>query len=335
MKKGLLASYLAGIRDGAHGESYNRILRYFIPEFITALVLYSLVSLLDAKWIADLQSTSTYATLGVTNTLLHFITKIAEGLSVGTIILTGHYNGIRDYKEAGRSFVDAFWTTVMAGGFIASMLYFGAEGIYWLYGVPVDMIALGVPFLRLRAIGVFFTFVFFAFIGFMRGMKNTKTPMKIFIFGAAVFLFFDYALIFGKFGFPEMRMQGSALAAVIQYGSMLFAAFFYMVYRRDSVIRAYDISFLEVFRKGSRMKDLIRLSWPVVLDKATLAAAYIWLGRMIAPMGTYGLAAFSVVKDLERFAILPAVAFAQIITLLVSNDYGEQDWDAIKVTSKK
>src|SRR5437870_4115749 len=121
MKKGLLSSYFAGITDVDHGESYGRIFRYFFPEFITALVLYSMLYLLDAKWIADLKSTSTYATLGVTNTLLHFIIKIAEGLSVGVMVLSGQHNGQHDYKEAGRAFIDAFWTTVFVGAGISGL----------------------------------------------------------------------------------------------------------------------------------------------------------------------------------------------------------------------
>ena len=35
----IFASYISGIRDQSHGESYISILRYFVPEFITALVL--------------------------------------------------------------------------------------------------------------------------------------------------------------------------------------------------------------------------------------------------------------------------------------------------------
>ena len=200
MKKGLLSSYIFGITDSQNGKSYERIIRYFIPEFITALVLYSFLKLLDAAWIAHLKSTSMYATLGVTNTLLHFIIKVAEGLSVGTIVLTGCYNGIEKFKEAGRSLVDAFWTTVFLGLTISGGLYFGAPYIYAWYGVPVDMIAMGVPFLRLRALSILFMFVYFALIGFLRGIKNTKAPMSIFMIGALVFIFFDYALIFGKFG---------------------------------------------------------------------------------------------------------------------------------------
>ena len=35
----ILTSYFTGIRDQSHGESYVTIIRYFVPEFITALVL--------------------------------------------------------------------------------------------------------------------------------------------------------------------------------------------------------------------------------------------------------------------------------------------------------
>jgi len=74
---------------------------------------------------------------------------------------------------------------------------------------------------------------------------------------------------------------------------------------------------------------------PVVLDKAIMAGAYIWLGKMVATMGTGGIAAFCVVKDMERFAFLPALAFAQIITFLVSNDVGTKNWESVKINIKK
>lgn len=146
MKKGLLTSYFDGIRDHDNGEGYGTIVRYFLPEFVTALALYSLLYLLDAWFIAHLKSTSMYATLGVTNTLLHFIVKIAEGLSVGTIVLTGIHNGAGRLEQAGRSFIDAFWVTLLSGAGISALLYVGAPWIYYVYGVPQDMITLGVPF---------------------------------------------------------------------------------------------------------------------------------------------------------------------------------------------
>ena len=130
MKKGLLASYVAGITDLAHGESYSAILRYFYPELITALLLYSMPFWLDAYFISHLQSTQAYATLGITNNLLHLVVKVAEAFAVSTIVLSGRFNGLGDYKHAGRTLRDAFWVTCIIGAVIASLLYFGAHSIY-------------------------------------------------------------------------------------------------------------------------------------------------------------------------------------------------------------
>lgn len=333
-KKKLLKSYYDGIVDTeSGGETYGTILKYFIPEFITSLLLYAIIPLIDARWIAGLKSTSLYATVGVTNTLIHFIVKAAEGFSVGTVIVAGQYNGLSEYKEVGRSLSAAFWVTAIVGTFISAGLYAGAYWIYWLYGVPEKMIMLGIPFLRTRAIGIFFMFMFFAFIGFLRGIKKPRIPMQIFVVGAITFLFFDYVLINGVWGFPALGLQGSAIASVIQYGVMLFLAITYVVINPEN--RKYGISLLRDISSFDRMGDIIKLSWPVVLDKTLFAAAYIWLGFLINPMGKYAIASYSVIKDLERLAIQPAAAFAQVITYLTSNAYSVHHWNAIKVNIKK
>ncbi len=334
MKKALITSYIEGIFEQKKGDSYGTIIRYFLPEFVTAFLLYSMPYWLDAHFISHLKSTSSYATLGSTNNLLHFIIKVAEALAVSTIIVGGQFNGRGQYEQVGRTLRDAFWVTFISGLLFASFLYFGAYYIYLWYGVPAEIIHLGIPFLRLRAVGIFFMFVFFAFIGFLRGIKNTKTPMQIFILGTTVFLFFDYTLIFGKLGFPALGLQGSALASVLQYVVMLIAAVGYIVF--DPNNRKYCIDLFAVFSGGpSQVWRLLMLSWPVVLDKATMAWAYIWLCKMINPMGTACVASFCVIKDMERFAFLPAIAFAQVITFLVSNDLGARDWQGIKANIKK
>ncbi|MGB8366912.1 MAG: MATE family efflux transporter [Candidatus Babeliales bacterium] len=333
MKKGLLANYVASITNIKHGESYYTILNYFFFEYITNLVLYALPFWLDATFIGQLESTITYATLGVTNNFVHLVIKIAEALSVGTVVLSGQFNGRNDYHFVGRTIRDAFWVTCVVGFLFFLALYNGAYWIYFWYGVSEEVISLGVPFLQLRAISVLFMFVYFALIGFLRGIKNTKTPMKIFMAGAIIFIFFDYALIFGKWGFPAMGLKGSAIASLLQYGFMFFVALCYIIF--DNKNRKYGISLFSVFNDVSYVKKLLHLSWPVVLDKAAVALAYVWLGKMIASMGTCGLAAFCVVKDMERFAIIPATAFAHVITFLVSNDFGIQNWEGIKGNIKK
>lgn len=331
--KNFINRFLDDIFVGDNGEHYGKIVRYFVPEFITNFLLYAMPFWLDAAFVGSLSSTSTYATLGITNSFLHLIIKVGEALSVGTLVLSGQFNGRNSFEDAGRAMRDAFWLTTLIGITFGSMLFFGASFIYSWYGVEPEIVALGVPFLRLRAIGVLCMFVYLALVGFLRGIKNTRTPMKIFIFGSLLFVFFDYVLIFGKWGFPEMRLQGSALATVIQYSSMMVIALGYVLFNKKN--RKYGISLFSGLTDVSYIKHLLTLSWPVVMDKAIMAWAYVWLGKMIASMGTSGVAAFCVVKDMERFSFLPAIAFAQVITFLVSNDVGVKNWDSVKSNVKK
>jgi len=333
VRKNIIISYIEGIINSSTGENYRTILRYFYPEFISSLVLYSALYLLDARFIADLKSTSMYTTLGISNTFLHFIVKIAEASTLSITVLCGQYNGAEKPQDVGRAFVEAFWVTVLVGICITGFLFFGAYNIYYFLGVSPKMIHLGIPFLRARAISILFMFIYLACISLMRGLKNTQTPMVIFVIGACLFIVFDYALIFGCYGLPKLGLVGSAWASAIQYGAMCIMSISYIVF--GSYHKQYTINLFLGLSQYKNLKRIIALSWPIIIDKATIAAAYIWLGKMIAPMGKYALASYTVIKDLERFAFLPAVAFAQIITFLVSNDFGKQNWPAIAANIKK
>lgn len=335
MKQGLIASYIAGIVDKHHGESYWNIIHYFLPEFVTSFVIFALPFWIDSYFISLLQSTPAYATQGTTNNTLHLLFKVAEAFSIGTVILVGNFNGLHEYKKVGRVFKDSFWITIFFGLIFGSIFFFESTSsliLTWL-NVSPEIISLGIPFWKLRAIGIFFTFVYLACIGFLRGIKNTQTPMYIFVIGAIVFLFFDYGLMFGAFGFPALGFNGSAWASICQGIVMAIAALYFVLF--DKRYQPYGIDLFSGITKFSYVKELFLIIWPVVIDKATLAFAYIWLNKQLNSMGTCTTASFCAIKDLERFAFLPAIAFAQVITFLVSNDYGIHNWAGIKSNIKK
>ncbi len=332
MVRNLIAQYFRDMYNNEKGEKYTTLLHYFLTEFITTFLL-AMPFWLDSAFIGSLGMINTYAALGVTNLFLNFIIKIGEAFSVSTTVLSGQFNGQNSHENAGRTIRDAFWLSTMLGLLFGGILFFGARTFYTWYGVSQEIIELGVPFLQLRAIGVLCMFIYFALVGFLRGIKNPRTPMKIFIFGSILFVFFDYVLIFGKWGFPTMGLQGSALATIIQYSSMMIIALLYVIWNKKNL--KYGINIFSGLNDTSYIKHLLTISWPVILDKGIMAGAYIWLGSRIATIGTTGTAAFCVVKDMERFVFLPALAFAQIITFLVSNDAGIKNWDGIKINIKK
>src|SRR5271168_972303 len=114
MKK-FISRYKDDMYSGNKGEKYGKIVRYFLPEFVTNFLLYAMPFWLDAAFIGSLSSVETYATLGVTNSFLHLIIKVGEALSVGTIVLSGQFNGQNAFENAGRTIRDAFWITTILG----------------------------------------------------------------------------------------------------------------------------------------------------------------------------------------------------------------------------
>lgn len=331
MEKTLLQRYIAGVRDTQHGESYRTLLQYFWPEFITAFILSSILHIIDAAFIAQIKSTSMYATLGVSSTLIHLITKIAEGLSVGILVICGQYNGIANYKGVGRAALSGLLITIIIGFIVSSLLFITAPSIYAWYNVPEKMITMGVAFLRLRAVSIFLSFIFFACIGYLRAIKNTQVPMILFVVGGIVFIVSDYICIFGKCGIPAMKLYGSAIASIVQYLIMVSGALWYVIRAPEQQKYALSQNTFDF----SLSRSIVMISWPVMIDKAILAAAKMWLAMLIAPLGKTALASFAVIKDMEQLAFVPAIACAQVITFLVSNDYSRGNWLAIKNNIKR
>ncbi len=329
----LLKSFWGGLKDFTNGESYANIFGYFWPELISAMMFTAFLPMIDSLFVAGLKSTTAYATLSVVSNFVHFMKKLAEGLTIGAIVLCGQYNGIGRYAVAGQTLRDIFWITVAVGGTFSALFVAGAPYICAWYGMPDSMLALGVPLLRLKAIGAFFMFISVALSSFLRGIKNPRPLMMIFMVSGSCFVFFDYVLLYGKWGFPCLGVYASAAGDAIQYGIMSCITMCYILFHRDN--EKFHISLKPQLPDWHTIKLVFKLSWPPILDKASFAASYIWLGSMVTSMGENVIASFGVIKDLERFAFLPAIAFASVITFLVSNSYSRRDWQGIKSNIKK
>ncbi len=317
----------------AAGESCKQIALYWLPEIVSAAILFSLPSMVDSWIIAQLGSTTIFGTVGMGSNFLHTLTKLAESIPVASMAIVGRYNGAREYEKCGEGLADAFWTTFILGISQFIIIFFSAHAIYTWLNVPAEMVRIGAPFLQLKALGVFLIFTTLGFLGFMRAIKNTHIPMLLNLMGIVTFICFDYVLVLGKFGFPKWGIFGSAIATILQYAVMNIGALAYIIYNPDYK-KYFARVFFSIFNVP-RMIHLLNLSWPIIIDKSSISLAYLWLARSIAPMGKLAIASFKVVLDLERSTFIPVIAAAQVLTFLVSNRLGAGDIEGAYANIKK
>jgi putative MATE family efflux protein len=315
------------------GDHFKDIVLYWVPEVITAAILVTLPPIIDSYVVASSQSIMAYGALGMATNFLHFLIKLAEAIPVASIAIMGRYNGNQEYEKCGRYLGDTFWITTFIGFIQFILILIWAKYIYIWLGVPPEMAVLGAPLLRLKSFGVFLVFTAMSFIGFMRAVKNTRVPMLLFLTGIFTFIFFDIALVWGKFGFPQLNLMGSAIATVTQYTIINILAIGYILFNPDYK-KYFTKIFLSVF-SISRVLQILNLSWPIMIDKSTVAIAYIWLSKMLAKLGTNAIATYDVVKNLERSAFVPVMAAASVVTFLVSNRLGAKDPTGASASIKK
>lgn len=315
------------------GDSFKDVFMFWFPELISNAVLFCLPPLIDSYIISNLNSNNLYGAMGLTITFLHFLIKLSETIPVAAMAVIGRYNGAKQYEECGKYFGATFWTTCFFGLAQLVVIFFGASALFHWLNVPQKMIEAGVPFLRLKSLGALLIFVAAGLIGFMRAVKNTTFPMILNLVGISLFVFFDYALVLGKFGFDQMGLTGSAIATIIQYGAMVILGLIY-IYKNPEYKKYFNDVVLYIL-DSKRILYVINLSWPIMIDKGTLALSYVWLAKLITPLGKYAIVTYDVVKNLERFAFLPAIASAQIITFLVSNRLGAKDARGATANMKK
>jgi len=315
------------------GESVKNIILYWLPDLVSNAILVSLPPMFDSWVITRLGSTTLYGALAMGVNFLYMLIKLAEAIPAASIAIVGRHNGAQEYEKCGDGLSDTFWTTFILGLALFACIFFGAGVIYAWLGVPVEMIVVGIPFLKAKAFAIFLTFITLGLLGFMRAVKNTKVPMLINLIGLAAFFFFDYVLVLGKLGFPKFALMGSAYASIIQYMLMNAIALGYILTNPDYK-KYFSRVFFSVFSLAGIL-HLLNISWPIIIDKGTNAWAYVWLSKMLATMGGLAIVSYDVIKNLERFAFLPVIGFASIITFLVSNSLGAKDYEGAMANIKK
>ncbi len=149
------------------------------------------------------------------------------GFSTGAQIIIGRRNGEKNYAAIGPVMTQGLFFLMILAIVLFGLSYFYAGNIMRVM-ISSDVIwEATMTFLKWRIIGFFFDAFNVMFRAFYVGITKTKILTLNAIVMALTNIVLDYVLIFGKFGFPEMGLEGAAIASVIaEFASTLF----YVIY---------------------------------------------------------------------------------------------------------
>ena len=196
---------------------------------------------------------------------IFYLAVIMLGLGFGTgaqIIIARRY-GEGNLKEVGPVVDHTIGFLVVMAIISYALLQYGSEYILRWFVSSEKVFDATVRFLDYRAFGIFFAFLNVSFRAFYVGLAKTKVITYTTVVLAIINIIFDYLLIFGHYGFPEMGIEGAALASVI---AEVFALAFFVLYTLIT-IRSSDYGLFRFLKFSTKkLVNIVRIAVPIMMQ---------------------------------------------------------------------
>jgi MATE family multidrug resistance protein len=173
--------------------------------------------------------------------------------------------------------------------------------------------------------------LFFSIKQFLEGIGNTKIAMYITIAANVINIIFNYLLIYGKFGFPEMGLNGAGVGTLISRVAMPILFFVYII-KMPGLKRYFIMAHYELFDRH-KIISLLKIGIPIAFQIIVEAIAFSIGAIMMGWLGEVPLAAHQVAIGLASFTYMISLGVSQANTIRVSHQMGVKDYKALKMAA--
>ena len=207
--------------------SYSKISKVAIPILLSMLVEH-LIGMTDTAFLGRVSEVALGASaLGTVYFLIFFV--LGSGFSCGAQILIARRNGEKNYSKIGQiCYASGFFLLLLALVLVCFIL-FCSDKIMPLIISSKDVCKATIEYMNYRAYGLVFVFITALFRAFYVGIARTKIMTYSSVVMVSSNIVLNYALIFGKCGFPEMGIAGAALASAVAEGIAMICYIIFVV----------------------------------------------------------------------------------------------------------
>lgn len=313
-----------------HPARLQRIVSLASP-IMAAMVSANVMTLVDTAMVGVLGN-SALAAVGIGTIGYYMCVAPVLGVSTGVQVIAARRKGQSRHSEMALSLNAGILFALLVGVPLSGLLYLLVPWLFPRLHADPEVVAQGVPYLRILVLSIVFVGLKFAFRGYWNGVDLSRLYMWTLLVMHASNILFNYLLIFGKLGLPALGVVGAglgtALAQVLGVG-----IYFYLGWKH-----ARSNGFLRRLPSTERLFEVARLAFPSGAQQLVTGASVTALYKIVSLLGTAELAAVTVLVKISNVATLPASGLGLAAATLVSQALGKNDvgdasrwaWDVAK-----
>lgn len=259
-------------------------------------------------------------------------TTITQGFSVGIQIMVARRLGEGNIGRIGKIFEHGLYFSLLLGVLLLGLLNLFTKTLFAHIIESSNIYASALRFMDFRQWGIIFVSVNFLFRALYVGLSNTKIISITTLMMAGVNIFFDYALIFGHFGFPEMGVAGAGLSSVLAEITAFVTFFAYTFIKLP--YKNYNLFTFEKF-DGGLLKSVLRISLPTMFQRLVSFGSWFLFFAMIEHLGEEEMAISGIVRSVYMLCTLSVFAFGTTANTVTSRLIGAGKTDEIPQTLRR
>lgn len=316
--------------DGVdRGMMRSDILTIALPSLVE-LVLTSLTSMADQIMVGRLPGQLGVQALSAVGLCMNpkFILMTAlMAINTGTTAVVARYRGMGNQEKANQTFKQSLIFNIFLSAIMMVIgVVFAREliGLIAGNGISETTVEYAVTYFRIQMYGFIPLMMTNTVTSTLRAIGDSKMPMVYNTIANVVNLFFNYGLIYGKLGMPEMDVAGASLATVI--GQCV--AFVIAMYIMFSKKRYVYIDFKEKTGYNKTiMSNVLGIGLPSMLEQLCLRIGIIIYSRIVASLGDISYATHMVCMNIQSLTFMSGMAFQNSATTLMGQSLGRRRLD--------
>ena len=244
---------------------------------------------------------------------------VTFGFVSGTATFMSQFFGNKDIKNIKKTLGFAVTVSMCFGSlfFILCMFFPGFivnlfTNINEIKPLAIQYIKIGSPCFLFIAVTVPFTFC-------LRSTQQAKIPLFTSSFAFCMNTFFNYVLIFGKFGAPRLGVAGAAISTIIARSLEMLLVLFVVFYRKNIIAGRFK----EYFGwKKEFAKRIIGVAIPTTLNETIWGVGFAMYTAAYARVGKTAFAAVQMARALEHLFIMAAFSIGDAALILIGQRLG-------------
>ncbi len=308
---------LAGDESHILSGNIDRAIFLLAIPMTLEMIMESLFAIVDIFFVSKI-GVNAIAVVGLTESMLTITYSLGWGLAMGTTAMVARRVGEHDNDGASIAAVQSIYLALIISIPIMIAGIFYSENLLRLMGASEGLIAEGSGYTKIALSGNLIVILIFLINGIFRGAGDATLAMRTLMIANGLNIVLDPLFIFGIGPFPELGIEGAALATVI--GRSL--GIVYQLYHLNK-----GKGLIKIHKNNWQFKPkivfrLIKLSSGVTAQFIIASASWIFLMRIMSTFGSIALAGYTVAIRIVIFTLLPAWGFSNAAATMVGQNLG-------------